>query len=153
MGNKQISSAKDEHSVFVPGSMMTRSRSIRHELEENPARTHGRDKSYLPRMTPQGGGVVMPTMRDTQPPGGGGMDSPQWGWYTNLTPPSPEMYTSNPLHCKKHTNSSSASTAPTASDAAASKRPSCSKPNPVFQSLPSQRQKNQTVRHNPTLPM
>jgi len=151
MGNKQVSASKDEHSVFVQGSMMTRTRSIRHQLEENQAHSHRRDKSYLPRMAPQGGGVVMPTMRDNQPHGGGGIESPQWGWYTNLTPPSPEMYTSNPFH-KKH-NISSTSTASTASDASAPMSHSCSKPNPVFQSLPSQRQKNQTGRHQPTLPV
>ena len=146
MGNKQISVTKDEHGVFVQGSMMTRSRSIRHQLEENQALAHRRDKSYLPRMGPQGGGVAMPTMRDNQPHGAGGTESPQWGWYTNLTPPSPEMYTSNPFH-KKQNNVSSTSTASTASDASTAPMPtSCNKPNPIFQSLPSQRQKNQTAR-------
>ena len=151
MGNKQISAGKDEHSVFVQGSMMTRSHSIRHQLEENPEHTHRRDKSYLPRMPAQGGGVIMPTMRDNHQPhgaGAGGIESPQWGWYTNLTPPSPEMYTSNPFH-KNHNNTSTTSTASTASDASAPKRPPCTKPNPIFQSLPSQRQKNQ--RPSPAL--
>mmetsp|Transcript_11763 Transcript_11763/g.22528 ORF Transcript_11763/g.22528 Transcript_11763/m.22528 type:complete len:153 (-) Transcript_11763:140-598(-) len=150
MGNKQITATNDGHSVFVQGSMMTRSRSIRHQLEENQAHVHRRDKSYLPRMGPQGGGVTMPTMQDNQPHGAGGIESPQWGWYTNLTPPSPEMYTSNPLH-KKHNNVSSTSTASTASDGSAPMSPQCSKPNPIFQSLPSQRQKNQTGRAHPTL--
>ena len=150
MGNKQISSAKEGHMmdhVSDGGSGgMTRSRSIRHQLEENQLHA-ARDKSYLPRMTPHGGGVVMPTMHNHphHAPGvNGGIESPQWGWYTNLTPPSPEMYTGYSYPKKPSTASV------TSSEGNKPKRPSCTKPNPIFQALPSQRKDRAT---HPTMPL
>jgi len=39
---------------------------------------------------------------------GGGIDSPQWGWYINTTPPTPEMYHSRSSLTKSSSNGSSA---------------------------------------------
>lgn len=159
MGNKQSSTTGKEtlaiHGLVGGGGGsggMTRSRSIRTQLEENQLHTRrlADEKSYLPKMTSQG--VVMPTMggipAHAPANSNGGIDSPQWGWYMNLTPPSPEMYSSHqPLHKKPHT-SSSASTASVSSDASVPKRHS-TKPNHIFQNLPSQKRDRAT---RPSLP-
>ena len=153
MGNKQISTGKEiplGNGFVTAGGAMTRSRSIRAQLQENHA---PRDKaSYLPRMAPHGG-VKMPSMNPHhhhhQTANAGGIESPQWGWYTNLTPPTPEMYTSHPLQ-KKHNNPSSGSTVSTSSETSKPKRPSSTQPNPIFQSLPSQRKERAA---HPTIPL
>lgn len=144
MGNKQSSSGNPSlalNSMVSRDGGMSRSRSIRKQLEENQmhALRTSNEKSYLPKMNNQGHGVAMPTMHGLphqhHTNNNGGIESPQWGWYTNLTPPSPEMYSSNPLHKKQP---SSSSTASTLSDASMPKRAS-TKPNHIFQNLPSQK--------------
>lgn len=163
MGNKQISASKEgqmeHHGLFDGGSSnggMTRTRSVRHQLEENTSSSSRDNKSYLPRMTPHGGGVVMPTMHNhhPHPPSSssalnGGIDSPQWGWYTNLTPPSPQMYTAH-AYPKRGVSSASVTSSDGSNNNNKPKRPSCTKPNPIFQSLPSQRKDRST---HPTMPL
>ena len=44
-------------------------------------------------MTRNEKGLMMPTRPyGGVEPVGNGVDSPQWGWYINTTPPTPEMY-------------------------------------------------------------
>jgi hypothetical protein len=148
--SKADDSSSDATSGFVGGSM-TRSQSIRKRLEENEdhQRRSSRDKSYLPRMNNsqgQSSGIVMPTMHaNPHSNAGGAIESPQWGWYMNLTPPSPN-YTNHPLQKKQNTtaNTSQASTASISSYESSPKRPT-TKPNLIFQKLPSQ-------KHRPNYP-
>jgi hypothetical protein len=152
--SKADDSSSDATSGFVGGSM-TRSQSIRKRLEENEdhQRRSSRDKSYLPRMNNsqgQSSGIVMPTMHaNPHSNAGGAIESPQWGWYTNLTPPSPN-YTNHPLQKKQNTtaNTSQASTASISSYESSPKRPT-TKPNLIFQKLPSQKHRP----HYPSVPL
>lgn len=95
MGNEQsakhdpISPYENATSTKAPviKSAMKRSTSIR-----NNAHGGGREKRYIPKMNQAAnGGIVMPSRpyhgKDTPPTGGGDSFSPQWGWYTSLTPP------------------------------------------------------------------
>lgn len=70
-------------------SSMTRSRSIRNNA------IHADRTRYIPNMSKGGKGLSMPLRpngsRDAAP---GGEFSPQWGWYTTLTPPD-VMYSAN----------------------------------------------------------
>jgi hypothetical protein len=48
---------------------------------------------YLPKMSvrnEKNGGIIMPTRPFGDNPAGNGVESPQWGWYTNITPPTPD---------------------------------------------------------------
>eukprot|EP00980_Cylindrotheca_fusiformis_P002805 scaffold672_cov126-Cylindrotheca_fusiformis.AAC.6 len=71
-------------------SSMRRSRSIRNNAVEEDR------KRYIPNMSKEGKGLTMPVRphgsREHGSPGG--EFSPQWGWYTNLTPPD-VMYGAN----------------------------------------------------------
>lgn len=73
-------------------SAMRRSSSVSEDVSQ------GNSKRYLPKGL--GGdhrGLVMPTKPGDIPPGApthgpGGYHSPEWGWYINTTPPTPEMF-------------------------------------------------------------
>ncbi|KAL3940380.1 MAG: hypothetical protein SGBAC_005083 [Bacillariaceae sp.] len=71
----------------VVKSAMKRSRSIRNNS------MGGAEKRYIPNMKQASNGLVMPTRpyhgKDSPPTG---EFSPQWGWYTSLTPPDVGMY-------------------------------------------------------------
>lgn len=74
-------------------SAMRRSRSIRNQ-EESDGQTADRTR-YIPKMSTAKNGLIMPTRPFGAEAGSnGGMESPQlgYGFYTNLTPPTPEMY-------------------------------------------------------------
>mmetsp|Transcript_27579 Transcript_27579/g.67079 ORF Transcript_27579/g.67079 Transcript_27579/m.67079 type:complete len:302 (+) Transcript_27579:80-985(+) len=87
-------------------SAMKRSRSIRHHALDGE-----KQKRYIPNMpiNPNSSGLVMPSRpyhgKDTPPPTG--EFSPQWGWYTSLTPPSDAMYASAKSHQQHHKRSAS----------------------------------------------
>lgn len=71
----------------VMKSAMKRSRSIRNNS------MGGAEKRYIPNMKQASNGLIMPTRpyhgKDSPPTG---EFSPQWGWYTSLTPPDVGMY-------------------------------------------------------------
>lgn len=87
-------------------SAMRKSRSIRQNsnlLSEQDKSTAGTQSRYIPNMNPRtaGNGLIMPTRPyGRYTPGdnkmlvssSGGTESPQWGWYINTTPPTPELY-------------------------------------------------------------
>lgn len=140
-------------------SAMTRSQSIRSnhnngimgDLEAATTTTgsgsssHGdsQQRRYIPKMDrAHHGGLIMPTrpMGTTSAADhhskSAGVESPQWGWYINTTPPTPEMYHSRSSMFKhNHSNSSSdysftSTTASTSSDVSQYQAP-----NRVFQGL------------------
>lgn len=80
----------------VVKSAMKRSRSIRNNYMD------GAEKRYIPNMKQASNGLIMPTRpfhgKDSPPTG---EFSPQWGWYTSLTPPDVGMYSSNKSHHKR----------------------------------------------------
>ena len=99
MGNDQSmvrhepsSSSVSANSAFAKParSAMRRSRSVRDEgssmdSSQDPMR-------YIPKMTLAEKGLIMPTRPHGNDLSGNGIESPQWGWYINTTPPTPEMY-------------------------------------------------------------
>mmetsp|Transcript_27577 Transcript_27577/g.67075 ORF Transcript_27577/g.67075 Transcript_27577/m.67075 type:complete len:274 (+) Transcript_27577:695-1516(+) len=114
MGNQQsikhepLSPYHNATSTKAPAikSAMKRSRSIRHHALDGE-----KQKRYIPNMpiNPNSSGLVMPSRpyhgKDTPPPTG--EFSPQWGWYTSLTPPSDAMYASAKSHQQHHKRSAS----------------------------------------------
>ena len=124
MGNEQSMSHSDHrispYSSATGGyqkptkSVLRKSRSIRHvsnELsdQDNIAASSASQSRYIPNMNPRtaGNGLIMPTRpygrygsTDNKMVGSTGTESPQWGWYINTTPPTPELYSSkssNPM--------------------------------------------------------
>jgi len=119
MGNEQSVSYRDNDSS--PYSSVTesfkkpirpatrKSSSIRYESHESSGRdrrnTAGTTSSYIPNMNIRtaGNGLIIPTTPydrhssvDKQMLGSHESDmSPQWGWYINTTPPTPELYHSS----------------------------------------------------------
>ena len=99
MGNQQsirhepVSPYKTVTSTKAPTkpvikSALRRSRSIQNNEVVEEDRTR-----YIPKMNKEKGSIIMPT----RPYGGkdaSGVESPQWGWYTTLTPPD-MMYGAN----------------------------------------------------------
>ena len=114
MGNEQsanaaptdqtLSKASNEACTSIPGTTasdhdqptMTRSRSVRKRLE-TPSSSLKKKHQYIPRMDRHKNGLVMPTYgNNVHPPTSvPGEYSPQYGFYVNLTPPSPGMYASS----------------------------------------------------------
>mmetsp|Transcript_12404 Transcript_12404/g.31263 ORF Transcript_12404/g.31263 Transcript_12404/m.31263 type:complete len:311 (+) Transcript_12404:196-1128(+) len=85
-------------------SAMRKSKSSRHDsngLADQDEPTPGASR-YIPNMNPRtaGKGIIMPTRPyagrytpgDNKMLGSSGTESPQWGWYINTTPPTPELY-------------------------------------------------------------
>jgi len=74
-------------------SAIRRSRSVRSEAD---SMVSSQDTlRYMPKMNGSGNGLVMPTRPYGNDHTGNGVESPQWGWYINTTPPTPEMYHSH----------------------------------------------------------
>lgn len=126
-------------------SALTRSQSVRSSTgmgDLTPSAAGGQQQQvrYLPTMRAHQGSLIMPT----RPVGnehhhGNGIESPQWGWYINTTPPTPEMYHSR--SSLKHSERSDQSTtsvtsASTASEATHLENSAATRgPNRVFQGL------------------
>lgn len=76
-------------------SAMRRSSSVSEDVSQ------GNTKRYLPKgLGGDHSGLVMPTKpgdiaAGAPTHGPGGYHSPEWGWYINTTPPTPEMYHSH----------------------------------------------------------
>jgi hypothetical protein len=64
-----------------------------------------------------------------------GVESPQWGWYTNITPPTPEMYYSRPHRKQASTSDSSAMSTDTGHTESSSGTVPGAQPNPIFRGL------------------
>lgn len=102
-------------------SAMRKSRSIREvsdrlvQNDGNNSINMGRSR-YIPNMNPRiaGNGFILPTRPygghssvDGKAPGPNSADmSPQWGWYINTTPPTPELYHSRTSSLSTIDNSS-----------------------------------------------
>ena len=121
MGNEQSISHQDHkispYTAATGGfqkptkSAMRKSRSIRHDshlLSDQDKNTAGATQSrYIPNMNPRtaGNGLIIPTRPygryntsgDNKMHGNSGTESPQWGWYINTTPPTPELYYSRSM--------------------------------------------------------
>jgi hypothetical protein len=130
MGNEQ-SMSHHEHNISpyssVTGSLhkptksaLRKSRSFRSEsngLSDHDRNTASTSSRYIPNMNPRtaGNGLIIPTRPygrhtsvDSKMLGSNGSEmSPQWGWYINTTPPTPELY-----HSRSTSKSLLSSTAP-----------------------------------------
>jgi hypothetical protein len=122
-------------------SAMSRSRSVRSNA--NSLEKSQMDGRYLPSNHRPKNSLLKPAVAYTMHHGvepfssgtnTGGYDSPQWGWYTNLTPPSPEMYYSRPTKSLKAGSTSDTSEASSAAEVFIAPT-GHSLPNPVFQGL------------------
>jgi hypothetical protein len=143
-----VDSAKPDHSAMV----MRRTSSVRsttlssssHQQNAGGGSSEERRKiRYLPSMDRKhgDGGLIMPT----RPFGGGprdptGQSSPQYGWYVNITPPTPEMYYSRHykpgLGIERDSDFSTGSSAGSAASSAADSVAAATRgPNRVFQNL------------------
>lgn len=103
MGNEQSTRAFEPKKVSTISSnadakpiksAMRRTSSV---SEDASSLESNNGKRYLPKGLGGGhSGLVMPTkpgdMAAGGPAGGVGYHSPEWGWYINTTPPTPEMY-------------------------------------------------------------
>ena len=132
-------------------SAMTRSTSIRsHSLVGGSAagpEESERKIRYLPSGLDKAhhGSLRMPTRPDSHGSsvgapgaGAGGIESPQWGWYINTTPPTPEMFHSRSSLNKHSGGSDQSSTTSTTSGTSSSydaSNPATRGPNRVFQGL------------------
>jgi hypothetical protein len=96
VGLEQLSSSSNSGAVQPKPvkSAFRQSRSVRSDAVSNHGTSqdvNGRPR-YLPKMSvrnEKNGGIIMPT-RPFGDPAGNGVESPQWGWYTNITPPTPD---------------------------------------------------------------
>ena len=107
-------------------SSLRRSRSIRSAPDGGTGMgpTTNEQTRYIPKMNQSEGGLIMPTRSY----GSNGVESPQWGWYINTTPPTPDMYHNKTSKPTSRTVPSSKSSQPQAVDGTA-----CH--NAVFQNL------------------
>jgi hypothetical protein len=118
-------------------SALRRSKSVQSE-NTNMLDNNSKDRTrYIPQMNQSKNGLIMPTRPYSSDPSGNGVESPQWGWYTNLTPPSPEMYQSHPskTSSKKENASNMPHNLQKGLQSCASVE---AKPNQVFQNLQNQ---------------
>ncbi|KAL3912480.1 MAG: hypothetical protein SGILL_006866 [Bacillariaceae sp.] len=134
---------KPHHATQKPKSVMKKCNGERDPAAVKPSAAND-PKRYIPKMG--GASINMPSFSH----GGGaspGYVSPEWGWYINTTPPTPEMYHSQssfgPSSKLTRTDASGAPTFPFASQNAAAKT-SSAKPhhNQVFQNLQSNMTQN-----------
>ena len=125
-------------------SAMTRSTSIRsHSLANGAGGMEEQERKirYLPNGLDRAhNGLIMPTRPMGMggvgnDPHGNGIESPQWGWYINTTPPTPEMYHSRSSLKHREKSDSSASSAASSGAATVCDNPATRGPNRVFQGL------------------
>jgi hypothetical protein len=145
MGNEQSSLHEPKKLDMQPArSALSRSSSIRSDANAlERAQIDGRyitsNRPHSSLLKQQSMPVTMHHHLGVEPysSGTGGYESPQWGWYINTTPPSPEMYhSSRPTKSRKGSGTST-------SDTSEAKGETCSTvnttgnayPNPVFQGL------------------
>lgn len=134
-------------------SAMRRSRSVRNEANGLQHNLPSEDstataKRFMPNMNRAGNGLIMPTgpygasknkaLAHGEPALSSEM-SPQWGWYINTTPPTPEMYHSGSNRLQRHVDVQGAPLAPHSTQLGASSAIADGRrcQNPVFQTLQS----------------
>lgn len=91
---------------------------------------------YIPKMNGTEKGIIMPTRPHGMDHVGGGVDSPQWGWYINTTPPTPEMYYSQSTMNKKVEAKGNGPPRPTSQPVVPAEKAKCQH-NQVFKNLQS----------------
>jgi hypothetical protein len=94
-------------------SLLRRSRSIRSSADEGAGLEPSTNEKtrYIPKMNQSEGGLIMPSRPyGSNPPSG--VESPQWGWYINTTPPTPDMYQSPNGKFSKQANRQGCSSQP-----------------------------------------
>jgi hypothetical protein len=143
MGNEQSALHEPKHALHQPvRSAMSRSRSIRadaNRLEKTQTET---------LFGKQSGFVKQNKLVEPFSSGNSGIESPQWGWYINTTPPTPEMYYARPQKSRKPDSSSDTLETSSAAGSSAATMDGSSMssivgpnpaykhhPNPVFQNL------------------
>jgi hypothetical protein len=132
----EASSSQDEHALTRTNSVTANASG----LESTQAET----SRYLPKLMNRSKNDAITPSRP-QGSGGpstaGGIESPQWGWYINTTPPTPDMYHSGSksLH-KKQDSSANASQASAGTTAFGSPTTTSHQPNRIFQEMQDKRQ-------------
>jgi len=159
-----LDSNKKSNNQVKQKSLLTRSQSIRNTLEQDASPSHQSQQeqastipkaipSYLPRNMTQGqpGGIVMPryhhhhhnshsaTTTDIR----SGEASPQYGFYVNITPPSPPMYAPKKPSCNSMASTAASSVT---SATTTSPPPQARTTNPIFQGLMQRQQQQQNGR-------
>jgi hypothetical protein len=151
MGNAQITprerlnpvSVSEASSLQDERASMTRT----HSVTANASRlesTQDETTRYLPKgINRSNNGNVMPPRPygSGGPSTVGGIESPQWGWYINTTPPTPDRYHSGSrsLH-KKQDSSSNTSQAWSGTGVSESSTATSHQPNRIFQEMQEKRQ-------------
>ena len=144
MGNEQSSIHEPKPCYEQPARpSLIRSRSIRSDAN-NLTKPHV-DNKYLPTNPHRPSKPVLkhhhtiPYPAQTVEPfssGTNGYESPQWGWYINTTPPSPEMfYSSRNIKSRKGKDSTSDASEITRDPVLSTVSGNITYPNPVFQCL------------------
>ena len=133
MGNEQSSIHEPKLHEQPARPALIRSRSIRADANNltKPAANPYRPKPILKHHS-------MPYPQTVEPfsSGTNGYESPQWGWYINTTPPSPEMfYSSRNNKIRKGTGSTSDTSEMSRDSVLSNASGNNAYPNPVFQCL------------------
>lgn len=134
-------------------SALSRSRSVRDNASSLVDRScDGRPSHYMPKSITRRshGGIIMPGMSRKSEVNSSGVDSPQWGWYINTTPPTQEVYGRN-IPKQVETSDYSVSTGATTDTSFASTSVVVvGEPNPIFQNL---REKHKIPMGWPSVPI
>lgn len=144
MGNEQSPLHEPKSAGEQPvRSALVRSRSIRSDansLEKSqidgkymPSNHHRPNNSLLKQTIPY---TVHHHCVEPYSSGTGGYESPQWGWYINTTPPSPDIYYSkHPSKSRKLPDVSTSDVSMTSGETTSTASTGNAHPNPVFQGL------------------
>jgi hypothetical protein len=135
----EASSPQDERASMTRTNSVTANASGLEPTQDET--TQDETTRYLPKgMNRSNHGVSMPLRPHSGPSTAGGIESPQWGWYINTTPPTPDMYHggSRPLH-KKQDSSANASQASSGTVASESSTATSHQPNRIFQDMQDKR--------------
>ena len=132
----EASSSQNEHALTRTNSVPANASGLESTRDET--------SRYLPKlMNRSKNDAIMPSRPHGSggPSTAGGIESPQWGWYINTTPPTPDMYHSGnkSLH-KKQDSSADASQASAGTAASESSTATSHQPNRIFQELQDKRQ-------------
>jgi hypothetical protein len=146
MGNAQITPRERRSPVSVLETSSSQGKRVSTVNASRLEPTQDERMRYLPKggMNRSSNGVNMPS----KPYGSGGpyaattggIESPQWGWYIQLTPPTPDMYQhsgSRPHH--KQESSANTSQATSGKEASESATATCNQPNRIFQDMQDKR--------------
>jgi hypothetical protein len=135
----EASSSQDEHALTRTNSVPANASGLESTQDET--------SRYLPKLNNRSQNDAIAPSRphgSAGPSTAGGIESPQWGWYINTTPPTPDMYHSGSqsLHKKQDSsaNISNASQASSGTAATESSTATSHQPNRIFQEMQDKRQ-------------